>query len=841
MRLNKLLVACLLIGGMSAVSSAAAERGQLTALDLTIDETSTSQIALSWTEPTSSTGFLRYEVNRADAVARSIVADSPEWMAVALLCLFGAGLVFRRRRSVLVRVAAVAVCGSLGGITVWAGMQLDFETIATITEFDQTSLIDDGVEAGGEYFYQVDAMFAQSTQSSDIEFARAEAATQLPSDAELNVRFEIGTPGDGVIVSEAQHTATVTVSAPASVRGVDAGELRLNGTLLESGINGTVEVPFTLDEGPNFLELTGTIGDKTVVVARTLSLADVGVGGQLISKAFGLLVSPAVATGDTLIDKFVDEFNAQTPADWNDLFGQLTYPIPVCAPPNDPKNPPSNPNDCDFGSNPDAPFKVDISFTDIELDSDGDLTIGAFGLGGVQNSAVVLDADVLIDGLDLHYDDDFTGEFDLGAFRGTICSDEGLNRIRFGRVRVQVRTSIYVSTDCSTGARGDGDKLCLDVAALQGEDILDDEAAGTSDEFDTDWKITIGQFCDLLGGDGDALLISAINDQIDTIFPVELSDVSFENELNSGVTVQLDVVELRQNPDDEGVVIRFDAAVNNDDASFPFTDNPPAEGESNNSLFPDNIPPPLGSAFNISDDVINQSFAAGFATGQFTGTIEDELMVGDESVALTVAGLDPGTPDGLMPGLRDFAALAAPAQIQVTFTKPPVVGLRDIPARAQGGFRLLVTGFQAEVFVDVFPEDQFPNPLLDSALIMDFDVLATTDVELEEGAVKFVVERPVEGYSVLGGFLDLPHVSAEAIAGAIIEDRFTRILDILDGVGGSGIVIPGLEFETIDAAADGDSTGPYRDSFTSWGSTNIDLKELLEGLIELLNSVGEEP
>ncbi len=817
MKAKVILPFLLLTTLFTASGSEATTCSSLSSLVICVDSTSSTQISLSWNQPASSTDFVRYELYRA-VPAFTISSNLP--LTVGAFFLLLGGLFLLRRRKVLQQGLLVLGVCFLGSFTLWqayAGAFLDFKLLTTYTDFAQMTHSDTSVVAGEGYYYKVLAVFGTGSSPSDIVFGRAEDPTVLPQPSGLIV--SIDSPQDLVgSVQDPSLAVTVTIDAPLTGRAVPTGILKLNGTTIQTGITGTFSTTVNLKDGPNFLELTGTLGTESITVARLVSLAGEGLGGQLLHWAFSMSLSPKPQTGLTLLEEFRQEFNAQTATDWNDLFGQLTYPIDVCFPGNDPNNPPADPTECTHAADPNSAIKLDASFTDVALDADGSVQLDKLELVGVTTDKVVMDMELLVDGISMPYSK-FVGEIKFSIFYLQACPDKGLNRMRFGRVRMRVRAEISIATGLIQAT-------VTDLAG--GSDIVTDEG-GTGDPFDTDrlW----GGACGPFATDTDDQIFGVVNSSLQQNNPLDLGDTTFTTEPNQLIPVTLTLAQLSQDPDNEGVVIRFDAAVGDASVTFPFTGNPAPDGASNGSLFPDSLPGELGSSFDFADDLINQSLAASLAAGLLTGSIEDELKVGTTTVPLRVGDLDPGTPDALLPGLRDYAPNGTPVRIDVRFSMAPVVGIRQGPARASGGLDLYTTGFQADVLVDVDLDGVFDG-LTEKATSFDFDVWATSDVIIDQGAAKFILSRPVEGYQVMGGgFLSLPHASGQAMATAIIDDRFTRILDLVNGVGGSGLLIPGIQLDSVDTVAD----GPGLDYLTGYGATSVDLKVLLEWVIDLLN------
>src|SRR5262249_30243056 len=147
------------------------------------------------------------------------------------------------------------------------------------------------------------------------------------------------------------------------------------------------------------------------------------------------------------------------------------------------------------------------------------------------------------------------GHVTLGAsFTGYFCPGTTLKRIHFGRVEVQARARVFL----------EGQKLRLDVMQLNSQPFLEDKEAGlfNPDHFDTDRRISTNAQCN--GSlDLDAALFPAINSQLATLFPVDLTDAAINNIAlgTTGLTLDLTIAEISQEAAGKGLVVRADAAL----------------------------------------------------------------------------------------------------------------------------------------------------------------------------------------------------------------------------------------------------------------------------------------
>jgi hypothetical protein len=799
--------------------------GRAAELRLDVVRTSPSEIELRWARPADPNGFDHYDVLRSGELRVPAPGAAFGILAGALLA---AALLARRRR--LAATAALAL-GLGAGLQAAAAIIYERINPAPITDIGATSYVDRTVEAGKGYYYKVQAVFSDRTEESVCRFGSAEDPLEVPSETGLVVEFQPGeppnqTPEDGTILDGSNN---ITVNGCIAVdqaicdgaragRVVTIGEVGIDRQILQNGLNGPFNVPASLNEGPNFVRLHGeNDSGKSVTVARTVSVGQSANTGTLIQKAVGVVVSPAPADPNqaSLLEKLHNEINDQTPADWNEILALLPYPIVIDV--NEPQ------------------IKLHLEISQIRMAIDGDITVNTLQLDGNDSSGAVVDADLIVDGVDARYTA-FEGEVSLTQqLTGYFCPGSGLNRIHFGRVQLRARARVFVEAG----------QLRLDLMQLNSAPFLQDLEGGllNPDRFDTDRRIGANLQC--IGAlDLDQALFPAINSQLDTLFPVDLTEATISDIAlgDTGLTLDLTIAEISQDAAGKGLVVRADAAVDSlAPVPFLFTANPPPNGSANNSVFPDAFPTSLDAGLTVADDLANQALAAAHAAGLLDSNIEGTLKVGDQDVPLTVAGLDPGptAADSLVPNLSRHAPRNAPVRIVTRSTLAPVVGLQDNPARSQDGLRVMVTGSTAAVLVDVDLDGAF-DPECETALTLDLDVLGIAGVSLTgEGALQLDVELPVQGYTATPGFLGLPHATLQRFAGAVIAARIGRILDLINGVGNSGLVIPGLSFSTLEAVADGDPNSTlYLDNLTAWGAATIDLKELI---LEILGLINEQP
>jgi hypothetical protein len=813
-----LVAACLTL----ARPGAAGTRADELQLSIVEAQTSATQITVQWTQPhlAPSVNFLNYELMRGDLVPAS--ALSLAGLAALVAGLFTAGIGLRTRRR------SVAGGGLALALLLPAGFQalglVKFTHLQTIALIGTTTYTDTTVQAGKGYFYKVIANLSDSSmQSSPPQFGAAIPPAPL-SDSPLVVRFEQGpdpnsfTLEDGVILDP--NTTSVKVSGciapdPNSCGGVLSrggitGDLFVNQTKVNgSNINGSFTQSVALAQGPNFVHMTGTNSSgKTITLARTYSLGELRLSGALIQKAIGVVVSPKPATGMSLLDKLKQQINDQTPADWNEIFGKLKYPRVIHI--------------------QNSSATLDITITNAHMTSGGGIVARTLELAQQSPNKAIFTADLSLVNLDISYSV-FDASFQLGLFAGNTCPVNGPpGRIHLGNIRVRATFTLSLESG----------NLFVSLTQFNGAPVIQD----ASGDFDTQ-RLIGGPECNpLFTRDLDAQLLTAISDQAATVFNhIEFGSASINDVPlgTSGLKADLAISELSQDPN-TGLVIRFDAGVKNSgpsQVSFPLTDNPPPDSRnSTGGVFPGAFPSAADAGFTLSDDLINESVAAAQSQGLLTGAIIDHLQIGGNRVPLSVAGLDPSAddPNAYVPNLRLHAPPEAPVRIAITYITNPVAGLRSGAGRAQGGLRLLQTGLVADVLVDTDLNGIF-DPVNEKALTLDLDVLSTSDVVLQGGAVHFTLTTPVRGYTVSPGFLSVPHASLNRLAEAIIDDRITRLLDVLNGIGGAGLVIPGLSFTTLDAVADGGTAAPYKDTLTAWGASSIDLKTLIESFLDRIN------
>ena len=821
MRLKTLALAAIATACLTSARSGLAEtRADELQIGVVEAQTSSSppKITVQWSQPASSTNFVEYQVMRGLLIPMKDVSLPGLAALVAGLFLAGFGVRTRRR--------AVAGAGLALGLALPLGFQalafVDFQVVSHITDFGTTTYTDTDLVAGDGFFYKVVAQFDGSMQSSPPVYGTATDPTSL-TDSDLVVRFEQGpdpnafTPADGAILDPNQPQASVSACVAATTagcggvagRGAVTGNLFLNQVQAGGDQTGSFTQPLTLAQGPNFVHLTGANGDgKTITVARTISLAQARQSGTLIPKAIGVVVSPKPITGQSLIDKLKTQINAQTTADWNDLLGRLMYPRSVHI--------------------QNSSATLDLTITNARLATGGDIVVNALGLGLQSSNKAIFFADLNLQNLNLDYSV-LEAAFTLGAFAGNTCPRQGgPGRIHFGNVRV--RATFTLSLESNT--------LFVSLTQLNGGAVIQDVAG----DFDTQ-RLIGGPLCGPGAQDLDAQLLTALSDQAATVFNhIELGSASINDVPlgTSGLKLDLAIAELSQDPNSTGLVIRFDAGVqtSGSQVTFPLTNNAPPDSRTVGGVFPGAFTSALDAGFSLADDLINESVAAAQSTGLLSGAIDTRLVTSPTtSVSLTVAGLDPSpySASALLPNLHLHAPPEAAVRIAVSYTSTPVVGLRTGSARAQGGLRLLQTGLVADVLVDTDRNGIF-DPATEKALTLDLDVLSTSDVTLDEnGALHFSATTPVRGYTETAGFLSVPHASLKPLADAIIDDRIVRLVTVLNGVGGAGLVIPGLSFQTLDSVADGPTAASYKDTLTAWGATNIDLKTLLQALLDRIN------
>jgi hypothetical protein len=821
--LAAIAAACLTLARPGAAGTRADE------LQLSIVEAQTSgmpspRVTVQWAPPQSNAAnFQSYELMRGKLIPMS--AMSLAGLAALGTGLFVAGWGLRtRRRGLAGGGFALALALPLG---LQALAFIDFQPLTPptpILDIGTTSYTDTDVQAGQGFFYKVVAHFSDSsTQTSPAVYGAALDPAAVP-ESDLLVRFEQGpdpnsiTPEDGVILEPNTPSVSVSGCIAATAAGCSGvqergtpptGHLFLNEVQAGGDRTGSFAQPLTLSQGPNFVQVTGSnSAGKSITLARTYSLGELRLSGELIPKAIGVVVSPRPATGPSLITKLKNQFNQQTTADWNDLLGRLDYPRVIHI--------------------QNASATLDMRITNIRLGAGGDIVANRLELGQQSPNKAIFSVALSLQNLNIDYTL-FDATLRLPApFSdvNTCPRGPGAGRIHFGNV--QLRATFTLSLE--------NGKLFLSLTQLSGPVIQDD--AG---DFDTQ-KLIGGPEC-RLALDLDAQLLTAISDQATAVFNhIELGSASVEDVPlgQSGLKLDLAIAELSQDPNSTGLVIRFDAGVqtSQNQVAFPLTNNaPPDSRTGTGGTFPGAFTSAADAGFSLADDLINESLAAAQSAGLLTGAIEVRLKTGaTTSVPLSVAGLDPAphTADALLPNLHLHAPPEAPVRIAISYTTNPVAGLRTSAVRAQGGLQLLQTGLVADVLVDADRNGIF-EAATEKALTLDLDVLSTSDVELMDGALHFLPTTPVRGYTATPGFMSVPHAGLKRLADAIIDDRINRLLEVLNGVGGAGLVIPGLTFTTLESVADGPTAAPYKDALTAWGATDIDLKELLDALLDRIN------
>ena len=825
MNARSLLHAVVFLGATAA--SGLFVRSQAAELNLQVTQTSPTAITIEWSQPASSTGFHHYDVFRSAPVRVGVVNGALAFFAVALGVVALSQKKRRQRRSAW----AGALGLSLGiGIHAWAAINYEKINQTPITDFNQTTYVDNAVEADEGYYYKVDADFGDHHDESMCAYGTAQDPVSFDPDTNLVTRFVPGsgpnlTPEDGAILGTFNVTMNGCVAETEAGCGGDPagdvhGELRVNlGLPVGGDLTGGFSQSVNLNEGPNYVALRGSnaASGKNISVAKTLSVGTEGTSGTLIEKAVGVAVSPKPTSGDSLLEKIRQQISALTAAEANELLAQLPYPIALDV--NDPQ------------------FTLDIDISQIVLDSDGDpghLTATKLELSGTSATSAAFDLDLLVDGATVRYTN-FGGSIHVGGLNGLICPHMNLNRLRLGKVRLRAHGTVQIAAD----------QLQLDVTQLGADPFLEDVSTLPVDKFDSDRKVQselLGCNPGPGGVDPDDLLFGILNTQITELFPIDVTETTISDIAlgDTGLSLDLKVAEISQDADGKGLVVRVDAGL---DAPSPVpflrTDNLPPNGTANNSVFPDAFPTALDAGFTVADDLANEGLAAARAAGLLDGVIDSSLKFGAETVPLTVQGLDPGpsSEESILPNLSRHAPVAAPVRIETSFTKPPVVGLESHTSRAQAGLRVLATSFTAKVLVDVDRDGAYDADC-ETLVTLDLDALASTNVELTEaGGLHFVAEITDQGYTATPGFYPLPHAEYRELAEAIVQNRADRILGVINGDSGDGLIIAGLTFSTMDAVADGDDqTTLYLDYLTAWGAADIDLKILIQTILDLVNA-----